>query len=872
MDIKIILTALIVLCSILLIYALIRRLMASTMRYSCIKDNCVEDPNGTFTHNNCCIPPTKRPAPSSTLPVIPDKTYEEYLTAVPGTAMIDAYPLLSNDLNIIDSWPLKQTQNNTIDHWLYSDLIKADFKRRLLKPCSDLERSKLLSYLKSVFYLIDSNNLQKLSTEELTAFYRSLVFYYITTQDTQPDGGWYGSYWSKRIIDDGPVHDKITGKTNMTGIRNESFLFDQQMSKTVATVCNGYNMNSSGKCPNHTKFFGNRIFTDPFQASLRRGMRNSPQVLAENPPWSKTGNPVLKYGIGGFPKDAYVECLQFPQEHGYGGWPSGCNATNEKCNIEPFEPRYQPLGKNRTSGGDPFCGMKPQWFYFSQGNGQFWNMGETSYCYNYVDIFLNGPMGIGINSHNGKNYPIGWSNSWVICTDKINQSSTLGYDIENTSVPTEHDYSDPIYSMLLILEYESRSDIPGSCNDSTSCYPGLRDPRTGMMGLGYCSGSPCPCTGDPDVVTCLNSKCKASQPVTSRGDALNAQVAALMGLKYGTYWEPYSIPGTTNLNSAPGIIGTLNQYGGFDPTPTWLNVRRRKNRVFPVRSSDNYASIPNKDNRYYVVGWVNGNFYGYPKTPMLSTNIPNPYPEGVMGNDPVTGNVIYGKHFTGQIINVNGVDIKDSLIYTDMHGNFLYETWYNKPIQMSEDVALLLMSEFYSCGDTGYENFDYNWPFGCYFGYGQSLGTPGKSAANGLSCFPYNCTTTQFTCVATSYGSIVQPAYDFEILYNPPVKSKDYPVNCTCATSVTLDITADFMSDTAGEDLKRYLCLNKGSIGGYVPKDSKAGKTAVAFDGSQMKVTNWTTFDLSGNGAFDPKIPNSFGVSSNPGVFPGCPA
>ena len=180
------------------------------------------------------------------------------------------------------------------------------------------------------------------------------------------------------------------------------------------SVCkNRYN-----NCPNHTKYWGNRLFQEMSQSSMRRGMRNSPQVLAENPSWSVKGKMNYRFGTGGYPANVYLEMLQFPQEHGGGGWPTGCNAFSSKCVLTsnsleetPSDsPRYQPNGKNRIAGGDPYGGMKPQWFYPSQGLGQFWNIAETSYCFNYVDLLLNAPM----DKTNNK-YPIGWSNGFGSC-------------------------------------------------------------------------------------------------------------------------------------------------------------------------------------------------------------------------------------------------------------------------------------------------------------------------------------------------------------------------------------------------------------------------------------------------------------------------
>ena len=87
----------------------------------------------------------------------------------------------------------------------------------------DNELIKLLTYIQAVYYNINMDHLKKLTKNELTAFYRSLVFYFITTMDKQPDGGWYGNYWSKHILDEGPRHNKTLGSTNMTSQKIESF-------------------------------------------------------------------------------------------------------------------------------------------------------------------------------------------------------------------------------------------------------------------------------------------------------------------------------------------------------------------------------------------------------------------------------------------------------------------------------------------------------------------------------------------------------------------------------------------------------------------------------------------------------------------------
>ena len=527
--------------------------------------------------------------------------------------------------------------------------------------------------------------------------------------------------------------------------------------------------------------------------------------------------------------------------------------------------------------------MKPQWFYPARGLGQFWNIGETAYCFNYVDLLLNGPM----RGQGKKPSPIGWSNGFAPCSDQIKfppGGGELGYDTENPSVPTEHNYNDPVYSMLLVLEFESRTDIPGPCKDDNGCHQGLRDPRTGMLGLGYCAptddkGKTCACPSSNPECLYQPSKpmdgasrqksygCAPGLPVTSDSKALNEQVCALMGQKKGTYFEPYMIPGTKGgINSAKGISGELNTYGGFDPTPTWDQVRRQSGKIWPKRSSVDKIY----DKRYMATGWINGNFYGYPKgetipgDPGGKTKYPNPFTGGVPGLDTDGKTIIYGK-ITSE---------KDPLIYYDIRGKELYRTWYNKQLNTDEATALELCAEFYSCGDNGFDQAAMNWPFGTYFGYGQSLGSIGKSIGQALSAYPYTCTTLQFTNTATAYGSIVQPAYDTEIMYMPPVNSHGSSAKCTCATAVTLDLLADFSTDASnlpGTDLKTYLNRNIGTNGGFVYTRSPAGESARAFNGGLQKVTNWTTlaspYDTKQTNAFDPSKKNTAGVDSNPPSF-----
>jgi len=871
--------------------------------------------------------PTPGPTPGPPSPSGPgDKN--QALVASNGTMNVQSFPFLAND-----------SINKLFTDKDYENLITATFTGRTILPCTDKNRDLLITYLNAVYYNMNTDYLQRLTTKELLVFYRSLVFYFITTQEKQPDDGWYGDYWQTKIIDEGPYHNKNTGETNMTAFRGESFLFDQVMLKTTVKNCVGYEK-QRGKCPEHAKFWGNRIFPEMSQASMRRGMRNSPQVLAEKPSWAPDGKINPRFGDGGFPSNVYLEMLQFPEEHGAGGWPTGCSADGVECAVENnppqilYEPvlenfdyqggspRFQPDGKNRTAGGDPYAGMKPQWFYPAQGLGQFWNLGQTSYCFNYVDLLLNAPMK-GMPPTSDKSYPIGWGNGFASCTEVIKfppGAGALGYDIENPTEPTEHDYNDPVYSMLLILEFESRNDVPGACKDAgnqrmlfatknqfitTTCHQPLKDVRTGMSGLGYCAptsdkGTACACpTSDPN---CLyqpsppmggaSSKktygCAPDQPANSSSRALNEQVCALMGQKPGTYWTPYfdsstnyvpfvkPTPGkmvenfyhrNSAVNSKKGIAGQLNSNGGFDPNPAWAKVRKKSSRVFPTRPKP-LSSI--RDKRYMAVGWINGNFYGYPKGKYIPGDADgkikynNPFQGGVPGLDVDGKTIIYGK-ITSE---------ESPLTYYDRNGKVLYKTWYNKQLDVDEATALELCAEFYSCGDNGFEQAEMNWPFGTYFGYGQSLGGIGKSATQAMSAYPYSCTSVQFTNTATAYGSIVQPAYDTEILYMPPVKSSGSSAKCTCATSVTVDLLADFNTPNAGRDLKTYVNRNKGKEGGFVYVDSPAGKSARAFFGKLQKVTNWTTLsDPYANeetaNSFDPSQSNSFGVSGNPPSFCG---
>lgn len=912
-------------------------------KYKCTSEgNCAKDPSGKYASMAACAAVCGKPAPPS--------AFERMATtAAPGTGVLEAFQNVGTgvvDWHTSRYWPNHgeshpNKKRNPEAQRAYSSLVTRKSFASPRKPFRMTSaREKLLAYLTGVLYATDKGRIQRLTTEQLAALYRSLVFLYITTEDTQPDGTFYGTQWEGRILDDGPRHSKSTGMTNMTATRNESFLFDQLMTHRKPFECPGYRK-ERGRCPEHAKFFGNRFFPEMVQSTLRRGMRNSPQVLAELPPWAPDGGINDRYGTGGFPANALVECLQFPQEHGAGGWPSGCDAARSKCDIEggrasrvsaprrksrvgweydlrsdqwgwveedgaekfPFAPRrpagepsldaaaaalgagdphpaprFQPHGKDRSAGGDPFCGEKPQWFYYSQGNGMFWNIGETGYCYNYVDIFLNAPMGVGANKPSpgsSQSNAVGWSSGFAQCSDDTPFppgggvlgpcNPETGAPVASGTVPTEHDYNDPCYSMKLLLEFASRVDVPGGCRDPSGCHPGLKDARTGLRGIGFCAaqqrGGPCPCheqtdTQKPGDARCLFKYCKADQPINGRRDSFHAQAEALMNVRHNSFWEPYQESMRTEDRD------------NFDPNPAWAAVRVKScpKSAYPDRSSHkNRGHYELRDKRYFVTGWVNGHFYGYPEGHCMAGRREygtcrgehgyNPMKGGIPGTDPKTGEVIYGKHFTRD----------DPLVYVDMRGEEIYRTWYGKEMDCDEETAMRLMAEFYSCGDCGLDNMEINWPFGCYFGYGQALGSPGKAATNKLSCVPYACTTVQFTMTATAYGRVVQPAFDFEILYIPPVKtSSSFIPNCVCATAVTVDLTADFDDEEdPGRDLKRYACLNKGSTGGYVPADSPAGRSAVAFQGQRMGVTNWTTLGNK-TGTFNPYLKNKYGVDSRP--------
>lgn len=639
----------------------------------------------------------------------------------------------------------------------YLELMKKNFTD--IDKQSDVEKKKFIAYLTSVFYLTDPVKWSRLTKEQLRGVYRSLVFYYIT--DPQPDGGWYGQYWSRRIRDDGPNLNKKDFSTNSSAVRNETFLFDQKMTRHKVTHCPGYQQVDGyyrKGCPPHASFFGNRIFVEPMQSSLRRGMRNSMGRHTND-----------KYGTGGFPSDALIEALVFPQEHGNAGWPNKCVADKAMCEINnPHQ-----YGK-----------MKPQWLYFSQGNGMFFNLGKTAHCFSYVDLLLNAPKEVGWNS--------GFSG---VCDGK----GMLGDG-------AEHDPEDPVWSMKLILEFLSRSDVAGACNSKGHCQNGIIDVRTGLRGIGYCSPSSdgsCP------------RYCKVDQSVTSRGDALCKQVADLMGIE-GSYWDPYAI---TRERGHRLDKSTGTRYGDGKGSEAWMKCRQQKNPIYPKRKHA-YGYHIKKDNRSYITGWCNGTFWGFPKGKYIG-RYPNPYPEGIPST--VNGKTFYGRPNTRE----------DPFIYYDAKGNKIYETYHGKPLKMDEETALRLVAEIYSCGDTGFEQKKMNWPFMTGFGFGQSLGSPGKALVHDMSK-KFGIKTVQFTMTPTSFSPrLIGHPYDFEILYMPSQKSRSKISGCHCQEALSVDILA------CDDDLRFYCSLNKGSNGGFIRPGSDAYKSAKPFDGSKMKATNY---------------------------------
>lgn len=742
-----------------------------------------------------------------------------------GSQILDAVPFLGDEA----------LQNPQYDSTTpYMSLADADATiGTAIIPCSTGDRQQYLTYFQAVYPTAQS--FETLTTEQLQALYRSLWWIYEVNDEAQPDDGWMGPYWKDRTITASNLyHSKTNGCTTQTNRANQAMLF-------------------TGTGMQKSNVWGQRIFTESMQGSLRRGMRNSPQVLAESPPWGTSA--VAMYGTGGFPSFSYVELVQFPQEHpnassttytqyGY-GHPTGCNAQALMSVQYPNTTIWAPKGYTGNSKditkplfqpGPPsimpqkYKGGSPQWFYFCQGFGEFWSMGTTMYCYNYVDIFLNAPMG-----KNSGTQMLGWTSSTQNAFNfKDPSSGVLGRN--SYGQPKEHDYADPVYSMKLLLEYLSRIAVPGSC-DNTSVQPStwtspVIDTRTNLPGIGYCT-SPCT-TSAPGTPPPCNPNLNAS---INTSTSLDKQVACLMGVD--SYWDDYA-PDLWILSVVPS----------------------NQNPVYPPRSLGWTKAV---DNRYLVTGWVNGNFYGYPtencactssdscaqtgtlwpagSLPKCSPNC-NAFRGGIPGYDPTTGEIIYGKHFTED----------DPLNYYDFNGNLVYSTWYGKPLAMDEETALALTAEMYSCGDTGWECSAMNWPFGCYFGYGQDLGSPGKavvaqsSFANPgsymlLFRFPgevranarpgYNVYSCQFTMTPTSYSSETMPAYDFEILTCPIAWGNQG--DSLCAAAVSIDITAD--DDT----LRRMACSSKGAVGGYVLPTSPAGQGAVPFVGSNMGVSNFTT-------------------------------
>jgi hypothetical protein len=760
-----------------------------------------------------------------------------------GSQIVDALPTRF-DGSVNKSYSGSDTRPSP-----YYQLMKNDISKTPLTCSSnDLTRAQFLAYFKAVYP--HATRFENLTTAQLQGAYRTLKWFYVVSPEDQPDGGFNGAYWKDRIVA-GNDHDANTGCTTTTARANMGLLFDE------------IRVGGSKGAKSSKNFWGQFVFLESHQASMRRGCRNTRQVLEQQPSWLTNGQ-AWRYGNGGFPEFSYVETSQFPEEHalssskgqqnkGY-GFPTACDAagvvSNKAAGAQWFhcmpgykgnctdltKPLYQPPFDSADWGPKYQGPKKPIWLYFDKGFGLFRNMGRIIYSYSYMDFFLNAPKGLG------------WSYF--------------------TFAGREHDINDPVYSMKLILEYLSRTAaVPASCTDTTTDpknpkkYTGPVDPRTGGPGLGYCVS---PCCGMPGAESCTSKACMSvccTQEDIEKGKSIGTkrsvdkQVAALMGV--ASFWAPYTAT-TTAPSSWPAACVKTNA------TPA------------PVYATRKLGETHGVDNRYLVTGWVNGHFYGFPKGDCLCSadeyrkgecfssssskyvtsagKLPqncsscNAYRgDGIAGVDPETGDIIYGKVFSE----------KNPLRYYDFNGKLLYETWGGKPLAMDEETALALVAEFYSCGDTGAESANYNWPFGCYFAYGQDLGGPGKYACTqAANANPgYAVTTWHFTATPLSYDSETMPAYDYEIMLNQ-VNQGDFMPEGTaeCAMAVSLDVTA------SDDDLRTWACSNMGSTGGYVMVDSPAGRTAVPFKGTDMGVSNYTTLDPP---TFYYDKPNTFSGKSN---------
>lgn len=561
---------------------------------------------------------------------------------------------------------------------------------------ADSSKALFESYFMALFPQSSSEHWGRLNTEQLQTVYRSLMFYYYCTPETQPDGGWYGNYWKDRI-NDNPQIDSF--KSNWTNIRNEVFLFDDVMDLDAPAP-----PDSTGISTTNAQFWGNRMFLDYTLSSLRRGMRNSPQVL--------NGNAMHpKYGLGGYPDSVYLEMLSFPKEHFNSRYPQGCIA--DTCTCPPGDSIAKDFKITVCDSFPELCRGLETWFYPSQGNGMFWNIGNTANCYNYIDAFLNCPPGVG-----GLLEP----------------------------VPGK-----PDSSLHNILVYLSRKAVP----------KGQKDPRTGLPGL------------------CNSNNCNKS---SFYGEfSLDKQLGRLMGKS--RYWS-----------SGP--------------------------------SSDSLV-----DNRRYITGWTDGKWYGYPAGH-------HHYPDGIAP---------YGLETSED----------NPFIYTDAEGNEVYRTWYGKPFTATREQALIMVSEMYSAGDTGWEDAQSNWPFGSYFSYGEDLGVGKYWVGQVMTAPPYNCTTVQFTMTPTSLSSsyTVMPCYDFELMY---FQESGESWQCVCAEAKTMDPTADFDSDTPGLELLLYAMPFKGALGGFLTKASNPQP----FNGMNIGLSNFTS-TTSKKGTFNPFLPNEVSGKNN---------
>ena len=752
--------------------------------------------------------------------VMSSQLQQTLMTASWGSQILDASLYVGGDAS---TQSFASPESTLATQSPYAQLVQGPYLVSVQK-CSDIGRARLLAYFEGLYPLAAaSQSFRRLTTSQLLGVYRSLWWYYVVDAADTPDDDWNGPYWKDRIVPgrepavnsaypprQSPVsHSSATGCTTSTARANQAWLFDSGTSMAWQ--------------------WGNRIFVEPMQSTMRRGTRN----------WLKTTSP--KYGVGGYPSNVYVEAVWFPDEHS-GGYPTGCSAAAVVASkkvwgpkgyggntSDPTKPLYQPVPASKMPG--QYMAQGPVWFYQLPGYGMFWNLGSTAYTYSYVDTFVNAPSGLG------------WTSSTQFPSVPSDRGGgVLGRDPSGR--PKEIVQGDYVYNTKLILEFLSRTAVSGACSGGGKTVPAQLDPRTQLPGVGFCA---CP-SGASTANCCAGTNCTTAGTSLGTQRSCDKQVAALMGVT--SYWDAY---GTTSPWSKTCVPSSQSP-------------------AYPVRRLGTTRAV---DNRYLVTGWVQGNFYGYPvgdctscrkdalqsASCLTSKAAPTPpgkqpewcndcnaYRGGVPGYDPVTRQLCYGRHFSED----------DPLTYYDAGGNAIYTTWYGKPLAMAEQTALVLFSEMYSCGDTGWENANVNWPFGSYFGYGQDLGGVGKAlwtqAAYANPGYAIN--SVQFTMTPTSYSSETSPAYDNELMYFPIAIGAE--ASGTCASCVTLDVA----HDTA--ELAQFAAPSKGSRGGFFSADSSTVQnTATPFAGTQMKVSNWTSLGTSTTtGSFTVGQPNTLQPST----------